>query len=124
MCGDFNARIGDSPGLINHEDLNNDHIPLPDDYLPDTFTPRFSQDKQTNTFGKDLLRLVISNRLTILNGRALGDFNGALTSIQSNGCSVIDYFAVSSSIYKLVNYMTILNFTQYFVARCTTQFQF
>lgn len=111
LCGDFNARIGDCPGLIDHDD--NNHIPLPDDYIPDTFTPRLSHDKQTNAFGKDFLRLVVNNRLTILNGRTLGDFNGALTSIQVHGCSVIDYFAVSSLIHKSVNYMIVLNFTQF-----------
>ena len=113
LCGDFNARTSNCPGLVKHDDDDRHHIPLPDNYIPDTFTQRTSQDKQTNSFGKDFLRLVINNRLTILNGRTLGDFSGSFTSIQVHGCSVIDYFAISSSIYKSVNHMTVMDFTQF-----------
>ena len=72
LAGDFNARIGNHSGLVTH-DTNNSHVPLPHDYLPDTFTPRNSNDTHTNSFGKDFIQLVINNSLTILNGRVLGD---------------------------------------------------
>ena len=41
LCGDFNSRISDEPGLIRHENEKiSEHIPLPDDYIPDQFTAR------------------------------------------------------------------------------------
>ena len=55
----------------------------------------------------------MNNKLTILNGRTLGDFGGAYTSIQTIGCSVIDYFAVSNLIEQSVNSMTVLDFNQF-----------
>ena len=41
-----------------------------------------------------------------MNGRTLGDFEGKYTSIQRNGCSVIDYFAVTKKSNRNVNYFT------------------
>ena len=114
ICGDFNSRISDHPGLIEHEDDNiNEHIPLPDDYIPDNFTSRCSMDTLTNPYGKDFLSLVMNNRLTILNGRTLGDFIGDITCIRPNGCSVVDYFATSRHLHSLVHSMEVLAFTQY-----------
>ena len=49
LCGDFNARIGQNPGQII-EDIS-DHIPLPDDYIPDVITKRNSLDLNTNSYG-------------------------------------------------------------------------
>lgn len=114
ICGDFNSRISDHPGLIEHEhEKIIEHIPLPDDYTPDKFTSRCTQDRQTNTYGKDFLSLVINNRLTILNGRTLGDLAGAITCIRPNGCSVVDYFAISVPLNNLINCMEVLPFTQF-----------
>ena len=114
ICGDFNSRISDNPGLIKYEHENIDeHIPLPDDYIPDNFTIRCTQDRHTNMYGKDFLSLVLNNRLTILNGRTLGDLTGAITCIRPNGCSVVDYFAVSSPLLSLVTSMCVLSFTQF-----------
>lgn len=110
LCGDINARIGIHPGQLQNEELD-EHVPLPDNYRPDAFSFRNSQDMTTNTFGKRFLSLVMNNRLTILNGRTLGDLQGAFTSIQVGGCSVIDYFAVSSDIEKCVTSMCVGAFT-------------
>ena len=59
------------------------------------------------------LNLIINNQLTILNGRTLGDSSGKFTSIQKQGCSVVDYFAVSNSIKYRVNYMKVLDLTEH-----------
>ena len=48
-----------------------------------------------------------------MNGRTPGDFEGKYTSIQRNGCSVIDYFAVTKKSNSNVNYFKVLNFTAY-----------
>ena len=51
--------------------------------------------------------------MTILNGRTLGDYAGVITCIRPNGCSVVDYFAISHLLHSHVNYMRVLLFTQY-----------
>ena len=114
VCGDFNSRISNNSGLIEQEHDNiGEYIPLPDDYIPDNFTARYTQDRQTNTYSKQFLTLILNNRLTILNGRTLGDFMGAITCIRPNGCSVVDYFAISRPLCELINFMKVLPFTQY-----------
>lgn len=114
LCGDFNSRISNHPGLINHEhDRLNDFVPLPDDYIPDNFSNRQTRDEKSNSLGKDLLSLVINNRLLILNGRTLGDLKGDFTCLQYNGCSVVDYFITSHNLTKMVEYMKILEFSPF-----------
>ena len=114
LCGDFNSRISDHPGLIEHEtDHIDEYIPLPDDYIPDNFSNRCSEDRQTNAYYNDFLSLVINNKFVILNGRTLGDYGGAFTCIHYNGSSVVDYFMVTSSINSLVNHMKVLEFTEF-----------
>ena len=110
ICGDFNSRIADSPGLIEN-DTSNGHLPLPDDYICDNFTRRSSQDLTTNSFCKDFLSLIMNNSLTIANGRTLGDFRGNYTCITPRGSSVVDYFAASSTIYHTISRMEVLPFT-------------
>ena len=114
LCGDFNARISDEPGLIKYEhEKTSEYIPLPDDYIPDKFTTRCTHDKQHNAYSKDFLSLIMNNRLNILNGRTLGDLTGAITCIRPNGCSVVDYFATSHSLLDIINFMKILPFTEF-----------
>ena len=111
LCGDFNSRIGQKSGIIEH-DLD-DHIPMPHDYIPDEYTERFSQDTKSNPNGTHFLNLIRNNQLTILNGRTLDDFTGKFTSIQKQGCSVIDYFALSKNIKTNINYFKIQDLTEY-----------
>ena len=111
LCGDFNSRIGQQPGMLKND--SHKFLPLPDDHETDEFKPRNSQDSKTNSHGTQFLKLITHNQLTVLNGRTLGDFEGKYTSIQRNGCSVIDYFAVTKKIYPNVNYFKILDFTPY-----------
>ena len=110
LCGDFNARISNHPGLLP-TDQSNKHLPLPDDYINDTFTERSSRDEMTNNFCKDFLSLIMNNSLTIANGRTLGDFMGNYTCITHRGSSVVDYFSVSSHIYHTISKMVVLPFT-------------
>ena len=114
LCGDFNSRIADDPGLLqNEDDKTTEHLPLPHDYIPDKFVIRISQDMQRNSLCKDFLSLIMNNRLKILNGRTLGDLSGAVTCINYNGVSVVDYFAISHSLSNLIETLTVLPFTQY-----------
>jgi len=112
LCGDFNSRIGSNPCMIQNENYNN-YIPLPDDYEPDNFSPRQSQDNKCNSYAKDFVQLMTHNQLTVLNGRTLGDLKGKFTSIQYQGCSVIDYIATTRSLTNNVNHFKVCNFTEF-----------
>ena len=111
LCGDFNARIGQKSGTIEQDSA--DFVPLPDDYVPDDQSPRYSQDTTTNTYGNHFLNLVKHNQLLILNGRTLGDLTGQFTSIQKNGCSVIDYFAITPHLKSKIDHLKVLEFTHF-----------
>ena len=111
LCGDLNARIGNRTGMVQFDSAQ--YVPMPEDYTPDEVTPRFSQDTICNNHGTHFLNLVKNNQLTILNGRTLGDMTGNYTSIQKQGCSVVDYFATSQAINRDVSFMKVLDFTPY-----------
>ncbi|CAG2204832.1 unnamed protein product [Mytilus edulis] len=96
LAGDFNARTGDEPDLIQGDSSN--HTPLFNSYSPDLDLPsRSSQDNILSQRGKYLIDLCIQDKLRILNGRTFGDTFGQYTSHQPNGSSVIDYFIVSEN---------------------------
>lgn len=63
---------------------------------------RKSNDSVINTFGKTLLNFCTAFNLCILNGVCNGDLDGRYTYISESGCSVIDYFVVSSELYALL----------------------
>eukprot|EP00116_Pleurobrachia_bachei_P001352 sb/3461614/ len=106
LVGDFNARIANDPCQAHESD--NGHVPIPPFYVPDTVSPRCSEDKKVNSHGKSFKNLVMNNQLNILNGRTLGDFTGRFTSVQYNGCAVVDYIATTSDIFQQVDYMKVL----------------
>ena len=86
LCGDFNSRTSD---------LNANCEADAHDMLSEIFeSTRKSQDKELSDFGKALLSLSLSFKLTILNGLVPGDENGKFTYISPHGNSVIDYFIV------------------------------
>ena len=111
LCGDFNARIGQKTGIVLHD--SDEFLPMPDNYIPDENTPRFSQDTKTNTYGTHFLNIIMNNQLTILNGRTLGDMTGNFTSVQKPCWCVVDYFAISQALENDVNYMKVLDQTPY-----------
>jgi hypothetical protein len=80
---------------------DNSPYPNSDDpnYFIDSCIPRNSLDrKHPNKSGKLLTDLCKETGLRSLNGRTLGDLHGKYTCITYNGCSVVDYTLVSSSI--------------------------
>ena len=97
--------------MIKHDSSN--FLPMPDDYEPDEYKDKCSQDNKSNSQGTQFLKIVILNQLTILDGRTIGDLAGKFTSIEQQGCSVIDYFAVSKNIQSKTNYMKVQDLTEY-----------
>ncbi|VDI41416.1 Hypothetical predicted protein [Mytilus galloprovincialis] len=109
LCGDFNARIANSPDYILNDDQS--YLPLFDNYPIDKQTlKRQSSDTTIDSRGKSLLDLCILNQLRILNGRVLGDVFGKYTCYTPTGSSVVDYVMVSESILDQILYFYVHNF--------------
>ena len=93
LCGDFNARTG-CVNVVNgscESDVFDVDMCTPDE----RDETRISKDGYMNAFGKYLLHVCNDFGLSIVNG--LNDmFSGDFTYISSTGCSVVDYFIVSS----------------------------
>ena len=60
-------------------------------------------DSQINDFGKRLLELCTLFDLQLINGRQPWDNHGKFTFISDQGCSVVDYFLMSSSLLDFVH---------------------
>lgn len=83
ICGDFNARIG------NTNDANDciDNIPN-----------RGSMDNIQNQHGKSFLEFLNDSRCCVLNGRT-GEHSNRYTSLSPRGHSIVDYVCVPHDIY-------------------------
>ena len=100
LGGDFNARIGNSPGRVKDDldvygagDKDTEIVPEKNNDI--SIRDRVSEDKKSNAHGIDFLDFCTSTDLCILNDRMVGDFSGKLTFIGHNGCSTVD-FALAS----------------------------
>jgi hypothetical protein len=107
MAGDLNARTGrltETHGMAY--DRHGTTAPT-DSLLQGTPSgpPRSSQDTSVNPRGRALLELCRITDMTICNGRAPGDQEGALTYICSNGGSDVDYFIACPDLFALIDRM-------------------
>ena len=125
LMGDFNARKGllsDSLGgsindlqfLTNSTDLNSN----PDS---ETFTKLHSLDQSDNSYGRSLVNLCISNKLSILNGRVKGDLLGKFTCYKPNRASIVNYAILSNALIKHVIYFSVLPLSS-FSCHCPISF--
>lgn len=98
LSGDLNSRTANVSHPLSVEDdfFNAVHSSKP------ASTGRQSQDNVFNCFGKSLLNMCTTLNLCILNGMCLGDLEGRYTYISDFGCSVIDYFLLSSDLLSTV----------------------
>lgn len=91
LCGDFNARVGDSIDFLGKEE--DPHLPLSQEETFEFILLRVSHDSKTiNQHGKWLVDICIDNQMYLLNGRTLGDLTGKFTCHTFRGSSVIDYY--------------------------------
>ena len=105
LLGDLNSRISKYQEIYIQEFLNENS---------DTFShsyKRNSEDLKNNSQGKKLMQIINSNNLVVMNGRKIGDLNGAFTCIHYNGCSVVDYCISSWELYDKIQSFTVGNFT-------------
>ena len=113
LGGDFNSRLGEKHNDYILSDTN-EFLPIDSSVTEtDIFTFRNSQDKKTNTNGKQFVDLCMVNNLKILNGRKIGDLTGKYTCHQYNGSSVVDYIIVEPNIFEKINYFQVLPLTTY-----------
>ncbi|KAK7450703.1 hypothetical protein BaRGS_00039886 [Batillaria attramentaria] len=104
LCGDFNARTAaESPLTIDITSFSSNDV-LTD---RDDVAYRQSQDFTVNDYGSCLLQLCSQFDLFILNGACNGDMDGNYTFISQQGCSVIDYFIISSAVSFLCCHMSV-----------------
>ena len=94
--GDLNARISDwgyneedEEGQVNDRDNNYD---------------RTSQDKITNNFGKKLIELCTTFKLTPIGGLSSKNFDNKFTYISNRGNSTIDHFICSVELLENINH--------------------
>ena len=110
LCGDFNSRTANEPDFIL--DDNTDYLPLSHDYMSDDFDcVRHSSDTVTNNYGRLLLDICKEFGVHIVNGRMRSDIPSNFTFISRSGCSTIDYFIVSSSLFSFISDMAVLSRT-------------
>jgi hypothetical protein len=104
--GDFNARIGTKPGILQHCEINRDdpydHMPVDETLHVNSQIPQYrnAKDRCVNAYGKSLENVCISSNMCVLNGRTIGDLDGRPTCFRYNGCSTVDYVIVSPTLYK------------------------
>ena len=112
--GDFNSRTGKENDFVGYdktdEDLGLDNF--------DNQLSRNSEDKNTNSRGKDLLDICKLNDLLILNGRVTGDVFGAFTSHNWNGSSVVDYCIASNEICDRISKFSVGDFIPWLSDHC------
>ena len=91
ICGDFNGRCSNRPDFVLDDDSIHMNV-LPDEYTPDRFMDRYSQDiGHVNNNGLLLLDLCKQTGVRIMNGRVGADRGvGKFTFVGSRGSSLVD----------------------------------
>ena len=113
LLGDLNARIGLNSPTFEDEDTETqpEYTSQPTSH-PES-SDRTSKDTVLNCRGKLLLDFLACTRLTVLNGCTLGDVLGEYTSVNYNGCSVVDYVTVSPNLRRKIVSFKVLDLSKY-----------
>ena len=116
LCGDLNARTGcknvkysKSDSEIFYDDLYKSDVSKDKEECTDF--ARTSMDSNVNMFGNHFLSLCENFDMFIVNGTN-ADFSCEFTYISSTGCSVVDYFAMSSCLSKHCVGLSVLHRTE------------
>ena len=111
MAGDLNARIGLEPDYLLPDKSTSELESECNTSFSSQARERSSMDTKVNASGRALIELLISNNMAVLNGRTIGDINGAHTCLKYNGSSVVDYVAVSDDLLNQVKLFRCLDFS-------------
>jgi exonuclease III len=111
IAGDLNARIGIEKDWVDTSDIEyHAGVGAPDAgfQLASLNTERCSADKTIDACGRVLLQLLKETGFSVLNGREGGDEQRAITSIHSNGNSVIDLYMASAGVAEAAERLEVL----------------
>ena len=108
ICGYFNRRSSDNPDFVIDDDPTQISVP-PDDYTPDNFMQRFSEDKgHTNNNGLYLSDFCKQTGMRIMNGWVGDDYGvGKYTFVGHRGCSVVDYVLTKPELFDFISHFKI-----------------
>ena len=86
---------------------------------------RNNKDSQMNKFGSLRIDLYCTFDILMANGRLFDDKDGKFTCTANEGRSVVDYFLLSSPVFKHVSYFTVggEDFSDHFPVRCNMSFR-
>ena len=103
VCGDFNSRTSVNPDFVTDDDPAHMDV-LPDEYTPDRFMQRYSEDVgHVNNNGLLLLELCKQTGLRMMNGRVGNDNGiGRHTFVGHRGSILVDYVLGSQEMFNLV----------------------
>ena len=107
LVGDFNARTG--PVNIDFDS----HIADSLKKSSPSRSLRSSRDAILNPRGRAFLDVLACTNLRLLNGSIVGDTLGEYTCQTYNGCSVVDYIAVSEQIKRHVSRFQVLELNRF-----------
>ena len=103
LVGDFNARTSNLNCLPTTRLTNSGPTTAENLHFPEGIRlQRKSSDDKTNPNTQSFLELCAAGDLFVLNGRCEGDFDGAFTSFQRTGRSVIDYGLINATLLRAV----------------------
>ena len=111
--GDFNARCADKKYEATDEINNWANSRGVSKLSYHEVSNRISEDKVLNSRGKNLLDVIVSISLTILNGSVLGDIAGKYTCHLYNGSSTVDYILTSENLKSKVKSMIVGELTRF-----------
>ena len=103
ICGDFNGRLSVNPDFVSDDDTAHIDV-LPDEYSPDGYMHRYSEDiGHVNNNGLLLLELCKQTGVRIMNERVGNDSGiGRYTFVGHRGSSVVDYVLGSQEMFDFV----------------------
>ena len=113
LLGDLNARIGPVNPVFEDEVHETEYLTEGKPASHPEPKERASKDVVVNSRGRLLLDFLSCSGLQVLNGRVLGDVFGEYTSVNYNGCSVVDYMTVTATLIDKVEHFKVLDLTKF-----------
>ena len=118
LTGDFNAHTASLPDFIVNDD--DTFSPVPDQNIGDTkMSHRMNRDNRLCTYGKRLLDLSQRSKLSIVNGRKIGDTTGNLTCHKYNGSSLVNYFIYDTILFRVIQNMCVHDWLPHLSDHCS-----
>ena len=113
ICGDLNSRSKDNDDFGHCTDIPGLNYLANEDRDASSLIERNNRDKNTNSYGKELLEIAIGANVTIRNGRTIGDMFGEYTHMGYQGLSTVDYFLASKNIQASNTTLKVGKFTEF-----------